>query len=211
VQVRWDAPAPGDPRGAPAGEICEESVMVNDVLREYEAHLKKATEALRHYLATIRTGRASTGLVEHLHVEAYGAPMPLNQLANISVPEARLIVIQPYDTGLIKAIEKAIQQSDIGINPSNDGRVIRLAIPPLTEERRRELVKMVRHRVEEVKVSVRNQRRDAMDQLKELESEKLISEDELKRAQERVQQLTDKCIADLDAIGKDKEAEVMAV
>lgn len=185
--------------------------MVNDVLREYEAHLKKATEALRHYLATIRTGRASAGLVEHLHVEAYGAPMPLNQLANISVPEARLIVIQPYDTGLIKAIEKAIQQSDIGINPGNDGRVIRLAIPPLTEERRRELVKVVRHRVEEVKVSVRNQRRDAMDQLKELESEKLISEDELKRAQERVQQLTDKCIADLDAIGKDKEAEVMAV
>jgi ribosome recycling factor len=185
--------------------------MVNDVLREYEAQLKKAVEALRHNLATIRTGRASAGLVEHLQVEAYGAPMPLNQLANISVPEAKLIVIQPYDNGMIKAIEKAIQSSDIGINPGNDGRIIRLAIPPLTEERRRDLVKVVRHRVEEVKVSVRNQRRDAIDQLKELESEKLIGEDDLKRGQERVQQLTDKGIAELDLIGKDKEAEVLAV
>jgi ribosome recycling factor len=185
--------------------------MVNDVIREYEGHLKKATEALRHNLAGIRTGRASSALVEHLPVEAYGAPMPLNQLANISVPEAKLIMIQPFDNGMIKAIEKAIQHSDIGINPSNDGRVIRLAIPPLTEERRRDLVKVVRHRVEEVKVSVRNQRRDAMDNLKELEAEKLIGEDDLKRGQERVQQLTDKCIADLDVIGKEKEAEVMAV
>lgn len=185
--------------------------MVNDVTREYEAHLKKAAEALKHHLATIRTGRASSGLVEHLSVEAYGAPMPLNQLATISVPEARLIVIQPYDNGMIKVIEKAIQNSDIGINPSNDGRIIRLAIPPLTEDRRRELVKVVRHRVEEVKISVRNQRRDAMDQLKELEEEKLISEDELKRGQERIQQLTDRCIGELDQIGKDKESEVMAV
>ena len=185
--------------------------MVNDVTREYEVHLKKAAEALKHHLATIRTGRASSGLVEHLSVEAYGAPMPLNQLATISVPEARLIVIQPYDNGMIKVIEKAIQNSDIGINPSNDGRIIRLAIPSLTEDRRRELVKVVRHRVEEVKISVRNQRRDAMDQLKELEEEKLISEDELKRGQERIQQLTDRCISELDQIGKDKEAEVMAV
>jgi ribosome recycling factor len=185
--------------------------MVNDVIREYEAHLKKAVEALRHNLATIRTGRASTGLVEHLQIEAYGAPMPLNQLANIAVPEAKLIVIQPYDAGMIKTIEKAIQNSDIGINPSNDGRVIRLAIPPLTEERRRDLTKVVRHRVEEVKVSVRNQRRDAIDSLKELEGEKLIGEDDLKRGQERVQQLTDKYIAELDVIGKEKEAEVMAV
>jgi ribosome recycling factor len=185
--------------------------MFNEVTREYEAHLKKAVEALRHNLATIRTGRASAGLVEHLQVEAYGAPMPLNQLANIAVPEARLIVIQPYDAGMIKIIEKAIQNSDLGINPSNDGRVIRLAVPPLTEERRKELVKMVRHRVEEVKVSVRNQRRDAIDQLKELETEKLIGEDDLKRGQERVQQLTDKYIGDLDSVGKEKETEVMAV
>lgn len=185
--------------------------MINDVLREYEASLKKAAEALRHHLASIRTGRASTALVEHLPVEAYGSPMPLNQLASLSTPDARLIVIQPYDAGMIKTIEKAIQNSDIGINPSNDGRVIRLGVPQLTEERRKELVKVVRHRVEEVKVSVRNQRREAIDDLKQLEAEKLISEDDLHRGQERVQQLTDKCIADLDQIGKDKEADVLAV
>ncbi|GIV89073.1 ribosome recycling factor [Chloroflexus sp.] len=185
--------------------------MLNDVINEYEAHLKKATEALRHHLASIRTGRASAALVEHLHVEAYGTTMPLNQLANISVPEPRMIIIQPYDTGMIKAIEKAIQQSDLGLNPSNDGRIIRLPVPPLTEERRRELVKMVRHRVEEVKVSVRNQRRDAIDDLKKLEAEKLISEDELHRGQERIQQLTDRCNRELDQIGAEKEAEVMAI
>jgi ribosome recycling factor len=185
--------------------------MVNDVIREYEAQLKKAVEVLKHQVASIRTGRASAGLVEHLSIEAYGAPMPLNQLASITVPEARLIVIQPYDAGMIKTIEKAIQHSDLGINPGNDGRVIRLAVPQLTEERRRELVKVVRHRVEEVKVSVRNQRRDAIDQLKELEHEKLIGEDDLKRGQERVQQLTDRCIGELEQVGKDKEAEVMAV
>ncbi|RMD74845.1 MAG: ribosome recycling factor, partial [Chloroflexi bacterium] len=122
-----------------------------------------------------------------------------------------MIIIQPYDTGMIKAIEKAIQQSDLGLNPSNDGRIIRLPVPPLTEERRRELVKMVRHRVEEVKVSVRNQRRDAIDDLKKLEADKLISEDELHRGQERIQQLTDRCNRELDQIGAEKEAEVMAI
>lgn len=185
--------------------------MVNDVVREYEGNLKKAVEALRSSLASIRTGRASTALVEHLQVEAYGAPMPLNQLANISVPEARMIVIQPYDAGMIKAIEKGIQNSDLGLNPNNDGRLIRLAIPQLTEERRREMVKLVRTRLEDVKVSVRNQRRDAIDDLKQLVAEKLISEDDQHRGQERLQQLTDKCIADLDQTGKDKEAEVLAV
>lgn len=185
--------------------------MVNDVLREYEASLKKAVEALRHTLASIRTGRAAPGLVEHLHIEAYGATMPLNQLASVSVPEGRLLVIQPYDAGMIKTIEKAIQQSDLGINPSNDGRVIRLAIPSLTEERRKELVKVVRSRVEEVKVSVRNQRREAIDDLKKLEAEKLISEDDQHRGQERVQQLTDRYTKDLEQIGAEKEAEVLAV
>jgi ribosome recycling factor len=185
--------------------------MVNDVLKEYEAHLKKAVEALRHNLASIRTGRAAPGLVEHLQIEAYGATMPLNQLASVSVPEGRLLVIQPYDAGMIKTIEKAIQQSDLGINPSNDGRVIRLAIPPLTEERRKELVKVVRTRVEDVKVSVRNQRRDAIDDLKKLEAEKLISEDDQHRGQERIQQLTDRYTKDLEQIGAEKEAEVLAV
>ncbi|NNJ10954.1 ribosome recycling factor [Chloroflexales bacterium ZM16-3] len=185
--------------------------MINDVLSEFEASMKKATEALKHNLATIRTGRASSGMVDHMQIDAYGAPMPLNQLASVSVPESRLIVIQPYDNTMIKVIEKAIQNSDLGINPSNDGRLIRLAVPQLTEERRREMVKNVRTRVEDVKVSVRNQRREAIDDLKQLEAEKLISEDDLHRGQERVQQLTDRTTKDLEQIGADKEAEVLAV
>lgn len=185
--------------------------MVNDVLREAEGQMKKAVEALRHHLATIRTGRASTSLVEHLPVEAYGSAMPLNQLAGISAPEARLIVIQPYDASMLRAIEKAIQASDLGLNPSNDGRLIRLPIPQLTEERRRDLVKLVRARVEEVKVSLRNHRRDGMDNLRELEHEKLINEDEQRRGQERLQELTDRYSKELDRIGAAKEAEVMEV
>jgi ribosome recycling factor len=185
--------------------------MINDVIREYEERLKKAAEALRLHLATVRTGRASPALVEHLQVEAYGSTMPLNQLAGVSAPEARLLVIQPYDASLIKAIEKAFQNSELGLNPSNDGRVMRVAIPALTEQRRKELVKMVKTRVEEAKVSVRNQRREAMDDLKKLETDKLIGEDELKRGQERVQTMTDKSIKELDQIGADKEAEVMEV
>ncbi len=185
--------------------------MVNDVVREYEERLKKSVDALRHNLASIRTGRASPGLVEHLQIEVYGASMPLNQLAGVSTPEGRLLVIQPYDATTIKAIEKAIQNSELGINPSNDGRVIRLAIPALTEQRRKDLVKMVKTRVEEAKVSVRNQRRESMEDLKRLEAEKLISEDDLKRGQERLQALTERSTKDLDQIGADKEAEVMEV
>lgn len=185
--------------------------MVNDVIHEFEGRMKKAVEALRHNLATIRTGRASPGLVEHLQVDAYDTMMPLNQLAGISIPEARLIVIQPYDAGTLRAIEKAIQSSDLGINPSNDGRIIRLALPQLTEERRRELVKVVRTRVEDVKVSIRNQRREAIDDLRQLEGEKLISEDELHRGQDRIQAITDRYSKELDQIGTEKEAEVMEV
>jgi ribosome recycling factor len=185
--------------------------MINDVLREAEGKMKKSVESLRHHLATIRTGRASPALVEHLPVDAYGSSMPLNQLAGISVPEARLIVIQPYDASMMKAIEKAIQNSELGINPSNDGRVIRLAIPQLTEERRRDLTKLVRSRVEESKVALRNIRREALDDLRQFEHEKLISEDEQRRAQERLQELTDRYARDLDQIGAAKEAEVMEV
>lgn len=185
--------------------------MVNDVIREFETRMKKAAEALRHNLATIRTGRASPGLVEHLQVEVYGATMPLNQIAGINTPEARLLVIQPYDASTLKPIEKAIQNSELGLNPNNDGRLIRLSFPPLTEERRKELVKLVRHRVEESKVSIRNQRREALDDLKQLETEKLIGEDEHKRAQERIQTLTDRATKELDTIGAEKEAEVMEV
>ena len=142
--------------------------MINDVLRETEGKMKKSVEALRQHLTTIRTGRASPALVEHMHVEAYGSPMPMNQLAGITTPDARMIVIQPYDASMIKAIEKAIQNSELGINPSNDGRIIRLALPPLTEERRRDLTKQVRARVEEGKVALRNLRREALDDVKQL-------------------------------------------
>ena len=185
--------------------------MINDVLRETEGKMKKSVEALRQHLTTIRTGRASPALVEHMHVEAYGSPMPLNQLAGISTPDARMIVIQPYDASMIKAIEKAIQKSELGINPSNDGRIIRLALPPLTEERRRDLTKQVRARVEESRVALRNLRREALDDVKQLEHEKLISENDQRRAQEQLQTLTDKYIREADQVGAAKEAEVMEV
>lgn len=184
---------------------------VKEVLRDTENEMKKTVETLGHVLASIRTGRASTGLVDHLHVEVYESSMPLNQLANISIPESRSILIQPYDAANIRAIEKAIQMSDIGLNPQNDGRIIRLNLPPLTEERRKELVKVVRTRVEEFKVSARNHRRDAVDMLRELEHEKLISEDDLHRAQERIQEITDRYTKELDKVGATKEAEIMEV
>ena len=185
--------------------------MINDVLRETEGKMKKSVEALRQHLTTIRTGRASPALVEHMQVEAYGSPMPLNQLAGISTPDARMIVIQPYDASMIKTIEKAIQNSDLGINPSNDGRIIRLALPPLTEERRRDLTKQVRARVEESRVALRNLRREALDDVKQLEHEKLISENDQRRAQEQLQTLTDKYIRESEHVGAAKEAEVMEV
>src|SRR5262245_20505008 len=185
--------------------------MINDVLRETEGKMKKSVEALRNNLATIRTGRASPALVEHLPVDAYGSSMPLNQIAGISVPEARMIVIQPYDASTMRAIEKAIQNSELGINPNNDGRIIRLIIPQLTEERRRDLTKLVRNRVEESKVALRNIRRESLDDLRQLEHEKLISEDDQRRGQDRLQELTDRYSRDLDQIGATKEAEVMEV
>ena len=185
--------------------------MVKDTLAQTETKMKKSLDALRHHLASIRTGRASPALVEQIHAEYYGSEMPLNQLANISVPEARMLVIQPWDQGAIKAIEKAIQHSDLGINPVNDGRVIRLAIPALTEQRRRDLTKVVKKEVEESKVALRNLRRDAQNELKKLESDKQISADELKRAQEKLQELTDRYTREMDHIGAAKEAEVMEV
>jgi ribosome recycling factor len=185
--------------------------MINDVLREAEGKMKKSVESLRQHLGSIRTGRASPALVEHLPVDVYGSSMPLNQLAGISVPEARMIVIQPYDASTIKAIEKAIQNSELGINPNNDGRLIRLAIPQLTEERRRTLTKMVRTQVEESKVAVRNIRREALDDLRQLEHDKHISENDHRRAQEKLQELTDRHARELDQIGAAKEAEVMEV
>jgi ribosome recycling factor len=185
--------------------------MINDLLRETEAKMKKSSESLRHHLASIRTGRASTALVEHLPVEAYGSIMPLNQLANLSVQDAKMILIQPFDGSTIKLIEKAIQNSDLGINPTDDGRIIRLALPPLTESRRRDLTKTVRTRVEESKVGIRNIRREALDELREYEHEKLISEDDYRRGTEKLQEVTDRYIRDVEHIGATKEAEVMEI
>lgn len=185
--------------------------MIEDVLTEVETKMSKAIDVLKRELASIRTGRASPGLVERIQVEYYGVPTPINQLATVSVPEPRLLVIQPWDKNMIGPIEKAILKSDLGITPTNDGKVIRLAIPQLSEERRKELVKVARKRVEDAKVAVRNDRRQGLEDLKEMEKEKLISEDDLKRAQERLQKLTDKYIEQADRIGAVKEKEILEV
>ena len=185
--------------------------MIADVLSDAEAKMQKAVEVLTKDLAGIRTGRASPSLVDRLPVEYYGTPTPLNQLANVAVPEPRMLVIQPWDKTALTAIEKAILKSDLGLTPSSDGKLIRLVIPPLTEERRRDLVKISRRRVEEARVAVRNVRREAHDDLKELEKEKLISEDESRRANEQLQKLTDAMIEQVDQVGQKKEAEILEV
>jgi ribosome recycling factor len=185
--------------------------MVKDTLAQAETKMKKSVEALRHHLGSIRTGRASPALVEQIKVEYYGTEMPINQVANISAADARMLVIQPWDRAALRPIEKAIQTSELGINPTNDGQVIRLAIPPLTEQRRRDLTKNVRKEVEESKVALRNLRRDAQNDLKKLETEKQIGADELKRAQEKLQELTDRFTREVDQVGAAKEAEVMEV
>ncbi len=185
--------------------------LIGGVLTEAEHKMAKAIEVLRHDLGTIRTGRASPALVERLHVEYYGTEMPLNQLAGITVPEPRLIVIQPWDKSSIPAIEKAILKSELGLVPSNDGSLIRIVLPPLTEERRRDLVRLVHRRVEEGRVAIRNVRREAHDDLRDLRKENMISEDDLKHAEGRLQRLTDSFIAQADRVGEEKEAEVLEV
>ncbi|MCH7999617.1 MAG: ribosome recycling factor [Chloroflexi bacterium] len=185
--------------------------MTDDELLDAADRMEKAVDALRRNLAAIRTGRASPAIVEHLQVDYYGTPTPLNQLATISPPEARLIVIQPWDRGSIGAVEKAILKSDIGLNPSNDGTVIRLAIPQLTEERRREIAKQVRKRAEDARIEVRNIRRDCHDHIRRLERDHEISQDDLHRAETDLQKLTDDQVNEIDKIGHDKEEEVLAV
>ena len=182
--------------------------MINDLLKETEDRMDKAVDALRDALMTIRTGRASPALVERLPVEYYGTPTPLNQLATISVPEPRLLTIRPWDPGALADIERAILKSELGLPPSNDGKIIRLTIPRLTEERRQELIKIVGKRVEEGKVAIRNISRDAIEDLRELRSEKLISEDEFYRTKDDIQEITDRFITKMDEIGRDKEQEI---
>lgn len=182
-----------------------------EILLATDEKMRKAMEALRRELATIRTGRATPALVDHIRVDYHGVPTPLNQVATISVPEARLIVIQPWDKSLLTTIEKTILRSDLGLNPMNDGNVLRLAIPPLTEERRKELVKMVRKRLEEERIVIRNLRRETIEELRKLERSKEMSQDELKRAQEQLQRLTDSFIMEVDEIGKAKEKELTEI
>jgi ribosome recycling factor len=185
--------------------------MIADILKDAESRMKKTMEALHTNLASVRTGRASPALVERIHVDYYGTSTPLNQMAGISAPEARLLVIQPWDRGSIGPIEKAIQQSDLGLNPNNDGQVIRIAIPQLTEERRKQLVKVVHSTTEESKVAVRNIRRDALHHAKDMATRKEISEDDERRAQQEVEGLAKKYVEEADKIGKAKEQEVLEV
>jgi ribosome recycling factor len=173
--------------------------------------MKAAAEGLRTELATIRTGRASPALVEHIKVDYGGAPIPLNQVAGVSAPEAKLLVIQPWDPGSMHSIEQAIQKSDLGLNPINDGRLIRLVIPALSEERRKDLTKIVHKRLEERRVAVRNLRRDAHEEIKKAEKDKLISQDETKREVEQLQKMTDGYILVAEKIASEKEKELMEV
>jgi ribosome recycling factor len=185
--------------------------MVNDVFKSIEQKMKTTVKGFQSDLSTIRTGHATPALVEHIKVDYAGVPTSLIQLAGISAPEARMLVIQPWDKSSIHAIEKAILKSELGINPSNDGNVIRLVIPPLSEERRKELIKVVNRKVEERRVSLRNLRHDALNEIKELEKNKEISQDEQKRAQAQAQKITDAFIAEIEKLGKDKERELLEV
>ncbi|MEZ4868927.1 MAG: ribosome recycling factor [Caldilineaceae bacterium] len=185
--------------------------MINDVLADTEDRMKKAIESLRTDLTSIRTGRASPALVERVLVDYYGSPTPLQQIATITVPEAQLLSIRPYSAGDIGAIEKAIAKSDLNLTPTNDGQQIRIVIPSLNEDRRRELTKLVHKRGEEARVAVRNVRRDAINDLREMEKESMISEDDLRRGQDRVQEKTDGYIKKVEEVINEKEAEIMTV
>jgi ribosome recycling factor len=185
--------------------------MLKDIYRESETRMKGAIESLEDDLAGIRTGRASPALVERLQVEYYGSPTPLVQLASINVPEPRSLLIRPFDATTLRAIERAIQASDLGLTPNNDGKAIRLNLPPLTEERRRDLVKVVHARAEDARVAVRNVRRDLIKEMREYEQEKMLSEDDRERGEEELQKMTDKYIQEVNAVGERKEREILEV
>jgi ribosome recycling factor len=187
------------------------SEMTNELLADAGERMTKSVEATRTEFGSVRTGRASPALLDRIVVDYYGAPTPLKQLATISAPEARLLTVQPYDQSSIKAIEKAIMESDVGLTPSNDGKLIRMSIPELNEERRKELVKVVRHIAEEGRVAIRNIRRDVMHDLRELRDAGEAGADDEHRAEVELQKLTDSRIADLDAVLKAKEAEILEV
>jgi ribosome recycling factor len=185
--------------------------MIDDVTRDADKRMQKAIEALKQALTKLRTGRASTALLEHITVEYYGSQMPLNQVANVAVQDARTLTITPWDKNAVAPIEKAIQTSDLGLTPTTAGTVIRIPLPPLTEERRRDLTKVVRHEAENARVAIRNVRRDAMQTLKDMVKGKKISEDDERRAHEKVQKLTDDYVAKADESMAKKEKELMEV
>jgi ribosome recycling factor len=185
--------------------------MIKDALSEAEDRMKGAITALTNDLSTVRTGRASPALVERLDVEYYGTPTPLQQLASISAPEPRMLTIKPFDPASLKDIERAILASELGLTPNNDGKIIRLNIPPLNEERRRQLTKVVSHRLEDARVAVRNIRRSVHEDLREFQKEKMITEDELERGENDLQKLTDKYVEKVDELGQRKEAEIMEI
>jgi ribosome recycling factor len=186
-------------------------MTTEEIVKDAEHRMKHAIEAMMHDFGTYRTGRANPMVLERVHVDYYGVEIPINQVANISVPEPRQLMITPYDKSSLGAIERAILKSDLGINPSNDGQNIRLNFPQMTEERRKEMVKMVNQRAENACVAIRNVRRDAIDHLKAAEKKKEISEDDLKRLEDRVQKLTDKYVAEAHELQKKKDAELMEV
>ncbi len=188
-----------------------EDSPASDALRDCDARMQKAIEALSRELATLRTGRARPALVEHIRVDYYGVPTPMAQIASISAPEASLLVIQPWDRGATASIEKAILKSDLGLNPTSDGNIIRLAIPHLTEDRRKEMVKMVKKRVEDGRVELRNLRRQALEALRKIEKEHAMSQDELKVAEDKLQGLTSKYVDAVGQVGQDKESELMEI
>lgn len=187
------------------------NIMVKDILSDADDRMSKSIEHLKTDLASMRAGRANPAMLDKIMVDYYGEFMPINQLANITVPEARLIVIQPWDKTSVPQIEKAILRSDLGVNPNNDGNVIRIAIPQLTEERRKDIVKVVKQKAEDAKIAIRNIRREANDMLKASEKDKLISEDENKKAMDDIQEITDKFIKNVDLILQVKEKDIMEV
>ncbi len=186
-------------------------MTIDELLADATRRMDKSVEAAHHEFNTVRTGRASPALLDRVHVDYYGQPTPLKQLATINVPEPRMLTVQPFDPSSIRSVERAIQESDLGLTPSNDGKLIRLPIPQLTEERRKELVRVVRHVAEEGRVAVRNVRRDVMHDLKELVREGEVGDDEERRAEERAQKLTDEHVKRIDDLLKRKEEEIMEV
>ena len=185
--------------------------MPKEIINQCELKMQKSIEALKKDFATIRTGKANPAILNGITVEYYGSPMPINQIASVSAPEPQMILIKPYDKSILKAIEKAIQTSELGFNPQNDGDVVRIPIPALTEQTRKDLVKQAKKIAEDNKVAIRNIRRDGMDQLKKLEKDSLISEDELKRRSDELQKVTDKYIETIDKSAAEKEKDIMSI